>query len=203
MDDAARLHARLVVAGVAEPSTLAIEFRGPWREDDPAPWPRTALSSRVSVPAIRSARHHAGGLSEGYVTYEILHAPRAARGAAAAMSFLERATLGLRDAVDAIRAGGVPVRRFVATGFTTPCGSLERDVLQTLADVLGERLLARPCRDVAQVGAALLQRLAAHADDYPSFSMALRALREPGPEFLVRRDLAAARRYKGRGAEPQ
>jgi hypothetical protein len=191
MDSVLRLHARLAVAGVAEPSTLVMEFDGdPVRS---ANRPRTAMSSRIARPNIRGAAFHEAGLTEGYCTYElpvILADPLPD----VVLSPLELLALGLRRAVEHIGEQGVPVRRFVATGKTTACGSIDRDVVQVFADVLAERIVVRPCREVEQRGAEILAALR-RPHRFASFSQALKHLADRDEAYGVRRDLSASRRY--------
>lgn len=173
-----RLLARLAAAGVAEPSTLVIECAGePGRA---AKALHTAMSSRVHLPAIAGAAYHDSGLAEGYCTYAIQwpEAPALRAEAIESLSELERLAIGLREAVERMRSQGVPVRRFVLTGFTEACGSIDIEFAQAIADVLETRVSVRPCRNVAQRGGEVLRLLARDRSRYASVSQAIKALAE-------------------------
>ncbi len=195
-----RLLARLAAAGVAEPSTLVIEWAGaPRPAGGPgrvAPMPRTAMSSRVPAPAIEGAAFHPAGLAEGYCTYAIEwpQPPARERETIESLSNPERLALGLREAVERVRSQGVPVRRFVLTGFTEACGSIDRTFAQAVADVLETRVAVRPCRNVAERGAEVLRLLARDRSRYASVSQAIKALAEvEGGEQRVWRRLDRSR----------
>lgn len=189
-----RVLARLAAAGVAEPSTLVIECAG-----EPGRTPstlRTAMSSRVHAPAILGAAFHDSGLAEGYCTYAIEwpEAPALRAEATGSLSDHERLALGLREAVERVRSQGVPVRRFVLTGFTEACGSIDIEFAQAIADVLETRVSVRPCRDVAGRGAEVLRLLARDRSRYASVSQAIKALAEmEGREQRIWRRLDRSR----------
>ncbi len=189
-----RLLARLAAGGVAEPSTLVVECAG--EVGAGADWPRTAMSSRVPVPTIERAIFHPAGLAEGYCTYAIPWGPAIARPREVIekLTGLERQALNLRDAVHEVQSQGVPVRRFVLTGFTEPCGSIDGTFAQALADVLDTRVAVRPCRDVAGRGADILARLHRDREKYTSVSQAIKALADvDAREQRIWRDLQRAR----------
>lgn len=184
-----RLMARLAAAGVAEPSTLVIECAGePVRVHER---PRTAMSSRVHVPAIIGAAYHASGLAEGYCTYalEWTEAMGPRTGPIGSLGESEQLALGLREAVERMRSQGVPVRRFVLTGFTNDCGSIDRDFAQAVADVLDTRVNVRPCPNAAAKGEDILRALRRDRSRYASASQAIKALAE-----VQRRDQRVWRR---------
>lgn len=189
-----RLLVRLAAAGVAEPSTLVIECAG--EVGAGADWPRTAMSSRVPVSTIQRAVFHPAGLAEGYCTYAIqwgraIERPRACIDP---LTSCERLALNLRDTVQVVQSQGVPVRRFVITGFTEPCGSIDCVFAQALADVLDTRVSVRPCRDVAGRGAEILARLQRDRQKYTSVSQAIKALADvEGREQRIWRNLQRAR----------
>lgn len=189
-----RLLTRLAAAGVAEPSTLVIECHGE-PGLDAAP-PRTAMSSRVPKPTIQGAAFHPTGLGDGYCTYAIEwnpaldHAPEVL----AQLSDCERISLGLRAAVHRVQSQGVPVRRFVLTGYTDACGSIDRTLAQAIADILDTRVAVRPCRNVAERGADILAKLKRDRDKYTSVSQAIKSLADmEGHEQRVWRQLGRAR----------
>lgn len=171
-----RLLARLVAAGVAEPSTLVIECAGETRLD--AAPPHTAMSSRVAMPSITGAAFHPTGLADGYCTYSIQWelAANAPRKIIEQLSDHEQLALGLRAVVHRVQKQGVPVRRFVLTGHTDACGSIDRTFAQAIADVLDTRVSVRPCRNVAERGAEILAELKRDRDQYASVSQAIKAL---------------------------
>lgn len=190
-----RLLARLAAAGVAEPSTLVIECAGePSLGSIP---PRTAMSSRVPLPTINGAMFHPTGLADGYCTYSIQWGLATDRSLEIIdqLSDHEQLALGLRDAVQCVQAQGVPVRRFVLTGHTDACGSIDRTFAQAVADVLATRVSVRPCRDTAERGADILARLKRDRDKYTSVSQAIKTLADmEGREQRVWRQLDRARR---------
>jgi len=171
-----RLLARLAAAGVAEPSTLVIECAGQPGRD--GAMPRTAMSSRVPVPQITDAAFHPKGLADGYCTYAIQWEPVSEHPhhLISQLTDFEQLALALRKAVQRVQNQGVPVRRFVLTGFTDACGSIDRTLAQAIADVLDTRVSVRPCRDVAQRGAEILRQLRRDRDKYASISQAIKAL---------------------------
>jgi L-ribulokinase len=71
---------------------------------------------------------------------------------------LEASACGLRWIVDTLRGGGVPIRRFVATGGLPHHSPL---VLQICADMLGERIHVPAAKQGPALGAAILGALAA------------------------------------------
>jgi L-ribulokinase len=75
-------------------------------------------------------------------------------------ALLEGSAFGLRWIVELLREGGVPVKRFVATGGLPHHNPL---VVQVYADVLGEDILVHPCKQGPALGAAILGALAAKA----------------------------------------
>lgn len=189
-----RLLARLVAAGVAEPSTLVIECAGePGRE---MRLPRTAMSSRVAAPTIDGADFHPTGLGDGYCTYAVewRGAGQQRREVMDQLSDHERMALGLREAVERMRAQKVPVRRFVLTGFTEACGSIDHAFAQAIADVLDTRVSVRPCRDLEEKGAEVLRLLERDRSRFASLSQAVRTLADvEGREQRVWRQLERAR----------
>lgn len=79
-------------------------------------------------------------------------------------ALLEGSAFGLRWIVELLREGGVPVKRFVATGGLPHHNPL---VVQVYADVLGEDILVHPCKQGPALGAAILGALAAKAFSSP------------------------------------
>jgi len=115
-------------------------------------------------------------------------------------SLLEASAFGLCWIVELLRAGGVPVRRFVATGGLPHHNPL---LVQIYADVLGQRIIVHPSKQGPALGAAILGVLAAgkHASGFASASTAIHAMaraKEDDPHrraIVVRPNRAAAKTY--------
>ncbi len=111
-------------------------------------------------------------------------------------ALLEASAFGIRWTVEILEQGGVPVRRFVATGGLPHHNPL---LVQIYADVLGERITIHPSKQGPALGAAILGVLAAgkQATGFASASQAIHALagsRDGGR--LVRPDRAAHKAYE-------
>jgi ribulose kinase len=76
-------------------------------------------------------------------------------------SLLEASAFGVRWIVDVLRDGGVPVRRFVATGGLPHHNPL---LVQIYADVLGSKITIHASKQGPALGAAILGVLAAGKD---------------------------------------
>ena len=115
-------------------------------------------------------------------------------------ALLEASAFGLRWIVGVLRDGGVPCRRFVATGGLPHHNPL---LVQICADALGQRIVVHPSTQGPALGAAILGVLAAGQarSGFPSASMAMRAMARPDPTvagrepILVRPRRAAAKIY--------
>lgn len=116
-------------------------------------------------------------------------------------ALLEASAFGLRWIVEVLRDGGVPVRRFTATGGLPHHNPL---LVQIYADVLGERITVHPSRQGPALGAAILGVLAAgkNTTGFVSASTAIHAMarakegiaeREPR---LVRPERKAVKSYE-------
>ena len=101
---------------------------------------------------------------------------------------LEASACGLRWIVDTLRDGGVPVRRFVATGGLPHHSPL---FLQICADTLGERIAVPAARQGPALGAAILGALAAGC--FPDARAAIRAMSASGKARVVSPSRTAAR----------
>ena len=110
---------------------------------------------------------------------------------------LEASACGLRWIVDTLREGGVPVRRFVATGGLPHHNPL---FVQICADVLGEPIVIHPCEYGPALGAAILGALGAgpQATGFGSAGAAIRAMAQPqaGQQRVVKPQRAAWRSYQ-------
>jgi L-ribulokinase len=106
-------------------------------------------------------------------------------------SVLEASACGLRWIVDTLKEGGVPVRKFVATGGLPHHSPL---FLQICADVLNEPILVPETEQGPAVGAAILGALAAGA--FPDANAAISAMAPSGNARIVTPDREAARMYE-------
>ena len=91
-------------------------------------------------------------------------------------ALLEASAFGLRWIVELLRDGGVPVKKFVATGGLPHHNPL---VVQVYADVLGEPVLVHPSKQGPALGAAILGALAGGV--FPDASAAIRTMAVPKP----------------------
>jgi L-ribulokinase len=91
-------------------------------------------------------------------------------------ALLEASAFGVRWIIELLRDGGVPVRKFVATGGLPHHNPL---VVQVYADVLGENITVHPSRQGPALGAAVLGALAAGA--FRSSGEAIRTMAVPKP----------------------
>lgn len=105
-------------------------------------------------------------------------------------SVLEASACGLRWIVDTLREGGVPVRRFVASGGLSHHSPL---FLQMCADVLGECIAVPPSKQGPALGAAILGALAARA--FPDATSAIRAMAGGTKPRIVTPRTSATRAY--------
>ena len=94
---------------------------------------------------------------------------------------LEASACGLRWIVDTLREGGVPVRRFVATGGLPQNNPL---FLQLCADALGEPIIIPPSKQGPALGAAILGALAARA--FPDAATAIKKMVTRKGELIVK-----------------
>jgi L-ribulokinase len=95
---------------------------------------------------------------------------------------------------DTLESGGVPVRRFVASGGLPVKSPL---LIQIYADVLDSKIqLAESDQSVA-LGAAILGCLAADPEvtGYPAMSTAVQAMARQREDLVYRPDLDAKRQY--------
>jgi L-ribulokinase len=99
-------------------------------------------------------------------------------------SALEASACGLRWIVDTLREGGVPVRRFIATGGLPHHNP---QFIQLCADVLGEPVSIHPCQHGPALGAAILGAMAAgrKATGFASIANAITAMALP-PNIAIR-----------------
>ena len=98
---------------------------------------------------------------------------------------LEGSAYGLRWIVDVLQEGGVPVRRFVATGGLPHHNPL---LVQICADVLGRKITVHPCQHGPALGAAILGIVAAgrSVTGFSSSRAAIRAMAKPADQTNVR-----------------
>lgn len=110
-------------------------------------------------------------------------------------ALLEASGCGVRWIVELLRDGGVPVKRFVATGGLPHHNPL---VVQAYADILGAPVLVHPSKQGPALGAAILGVLAAgkKASGFASAGAAVRAMARPGDRARTYRpDRKAAKAY--------
>lgn len=105
-------------------------------------------------------------------------------------AMLEASACGLRWIVETLRDGGVPVRRFVATGGLPHHSPL---FLQICADVLGEKIAVPAAQQGPALGAAILGALAAGC--FPDARAAIRAMAQSTSPRLVSPNRKGRRAY--------
>ena len=88
--------------------------------------------------------------------------------------------MAFRWIVELLEQGGIPVKRFVATGGLPHHNPL---LLQIYADVLGKSIMVHPSKQGPAMGAAILGALAAgpQTTGFRSVSAAINAMAKPGP----------------------
>ncbi len=108
-------------------------------------------------------------------------------------ALLEASAFGLRWIVELLRDGGVPVKKFVATGGLPHRNPL---VVQVYADVLGELILVHPSKQGPALGAAILGAMAGGV--FKDARSAIRAMSVPqaGTARIFKPDPAAHSTYK-------
>src|SRR5262249_21371842 len=100
-------------------------------------------------------------------------------------SLLEASAFGVRWIVDLLREGGVPVKKFIATGGLPRHSSL---LMQLYADVLGEPISIAAAVQGPALGAAILGALAAgtRRSEFSSPAAAIRAMTNPGGQTRMK-----------------
>ncbi|MBL9186706.1 MAG: ribulokinase [Opitutaceae bacterium] len=111
-------------------------------------------------------------------------------------ALLEASACGVRWIVELLCDGGVPVKRFIATG-----GLPHHDpfIVQVYADVLGEPITVHPSKQGPALGAAILGALAAGAFTSPADAIRAMAVRPGAAVFEPNR--AHRARYRALYAE--
>lgn len=104
---------------------------------------------------------------------------------------LEGSACGLRWIVQTLRDGGVPVRKFVATGGLPHHSPL---FLQICADVLNEPIVVPETKQGPALGAAILGALA--AGKFSDANAAIKAMTQAGAERTVKPHAETARTYE-------
>lgn len=109
-------------------------------------------------------------------------------------ALIEATALGLRRIVETLRAGGVQVRRFVASGGLPGKSPL---LMQIYADVLGEPIAVAATDQSVALGAAILGCLAAGpaASGYADAASAVQAMTPRAPAATYRPDPARGPAY--------
>ncbi len=108
-------------------------------------------------------------------------------------SLLEASALGLRWIVELLRDGGVPVKKFVATGGLPHHNPL---VVQVYADVLGESIQVHPSKHGSALGAAILGALAAEAFSSPAAAIRAMSTPQPGSAAIYKPNRDHRKQYK-------
>ncbi|MEY2879306.1 MAG: Ribulokinase, partial [Verrucomicrobiota bacterium] len=108
-------------------------------------------------------------------------------------ALLEGSACGLRWIVEGLRDGGVPVRKFVATGGLPHHNPL---VVQVCADVLGETITVHPSKQGPALGAAILGALAAGAFRSPGDAIRAMAVPKRGAARAVKPNRARHAKYE-------
>ncbi|MEX0774489.1 MAG: ribulokinase [Phycisphaeraceae bacterium] len=112
-------------------------------------------------------------------------------------SLLEASAFGVRWIVDVLREGGVPVRRFVATGGLPHHNPL---LVQIYADVLGSKITIHASKQGPALGAAILGVLASGKEStgFAAASTAMHAMaRGQGEDTVIRPNRKASKVYDG------
>jgi L-ribulokinase len=109
-------------------------------------------------------------------------------------AMLEATAFGLRTIVQTLRDGGVPVRRFVASGGLAAKSPL---LMEIYADVLDERIKLAASDQSVALGAAILGCLAAgpQASGYAGISQAIHAMARVRGDLVYRPDLRRRKEY--------
>ena len=98
-------------------------------------------------------------------------------------ALLEASAFGLRWIVEVLRDGGVPVKKFIATGGLPHHNPL---MIQVYADVIGEPILVHPCKHGPALGAAILGALAAGAFATPAAAMRAMSVPKTGTAAIFK-----------------
>ena len=110
-------------------------------------------------------------------------------------ALIEATAFGVRWIVETLRAGGVPVRHFVASGGLPSKNPL---MMQVYADVLNEPIRLAASEQSVALGAAILGCLAAGPDvaGHADAGAAIRAMARQREDLMYRPQPAAAARYE-------
>jgi len=108
-------------------------------------------------------------------------------------ALLEASAFGVRWIVEVLREGGVPVKKFIATGGLPHHNPL---VVQVYADVLGEPIMVHPCKHGPALGAAILGALAANAFSSPAAAMRAMSVPKPGTATIYKPNRDARKTYE-------
>ncbi len=105
-------------------------------------------------------------------------------------ALLEASAFGLRWIVELLRNGGVPVKKFVATGGLPHHNPL---VVQVYADVLGEPIVVHPSRQGSALGAAILGAMA--GGGFTDATSAIEAMAGANAGTIVQPERSRSRAY--------
>lgn len=107
-------------------------------------------------------------------------------------ALLEASAFGARWIIELLQNGGVPVRKFVATGGLPHHNPL---VVQVYADVLGQPILVHPSKQGPALGAAILGALSGGAFKNASSAIRAMSLPKPGTARIFKPDRVAHSTY--------
>jgi L-ribulokinase len=107
-------------------------------------------------------------------------------------ALLEASACGVRWIVEVLREGGVPVRKFAASGGLPHHNPL---VVQVYADVLGEPITVPPSQQGPALGAAILGALAAGEFDSPRAAIRAMASADTGVAVMYKPNRAQRSTY--------
>jgi L-ribulokinase len=110
-------------------------------------------------------------------------------------ALMEATAFGVKWIVDTLQAGGVPVRRFVASGGLPAKSPL---LMQIYADVLGEKIQIAASDQSVALGAAILGAMAGgtEAVGEQAVSQVIHAMAPQRDDLVVRPDLDRKRAYE-------
>jgi L-ribulokinase len=176
-------HAQVPGAGVASPSTMVLVLGENACQ---------LMNSRIERVVDGLGGPVEDGILPGYFGYQTEIGPVGKNGEG--LNSEEASAFALRKTIETLRDGGVPVRRFVASGETAGKSPL---LLQIYANVLNEKIALAESEYPSAQGAAILGCLAAgpEATGYEHISQAVQAIARQREDLVYRPDLKEKKRY--------